>query len=66
MTDKEKLEILWAFLNRVNGYGYLELSHMKIEGEYRYFHRKAHELMGELYPEKYDQPVDNKPVNMDF
>ncbi len=66
VTDKEKLEVLWCFLQRVNGYGYLELSYMKIEGEYRYFHRKARELMEELFPEKFDEPVDTQPVNMDF
>lgn len=65
MTDKEKLEVVWEFLNRVNGYGYLELSHMKVEGEYRYFHRKAGDLMWELFPEKFPPEV-HEAVNMDF
>lgn len=51
MNDAEKLKILKEFLRRVNGYGYLELSHMKIEGEYNYFHRKAGELLKDLFDE---------------
>lgn len=50
MTDKEKLKILKDFLHRVNGHGYFELSQMKVEGEYRYFHKKARELLDELFP----------------
>lgn len=49
MTDKEKLAKLKKFLQRVNGYGYLELSQMKIEGEYQYCHKKAGELLKELF-----------------
>lgn len=55
MTDKEKLAKLEKFLVRVNGYGYLELSQDKIRGEYNYFHRKARELLDELFPERYER-----------
>lgn len=49
MTDKEKLDILRNFLYRVHGYGYLELSHDKVVGEYHYFHKKSGELLRELF-----------------
>ena len=68
MTDKEKLEILYKFLARVNGYGYLELSHDKVRDEYQYFHKRAKELMRELFPEKF--PLEyyglTQSANLDF
>ncbi len=65
MTDDEKLVKLKAFLHRVNGYGYLELSRDKIDGEYRYFHKRAKELLDELFPRE-DIAPDIKPIDMDF
>ena len=59
MTDKEKLVILRDFLARINC-GYMELSYIKVEGEYRYFYKKAGELLDELFPQTFDQPPSNE------
>lgn len=66
MTDKEKLKILYRFLTRVNGYGYLELSHDKVRGEYQYFHKRAKELMWELFPEDFPSDNEQTTANMEF
>ncbi len=56
-SDAEKIAKMREFLIRVSGFGYLELSRDKIEGEYRYFHKRARELLDELFP----RPVSNEP-----
>lgn len=66
MTDQEKLDILKQFLRRVNGYGYLELSHDKIRGEYNYFHKKAGDLLQQLFYAEESSQIELKELNNDF
>ena len=78
MAKKNKVEIpkeIWDkllyFLNIV-GDGYFELSHLKVEGEYRYYKTKAKEILGDLIEAKAvkthsaSKPISPSKLDDDF